>query len=102
MHVRHDTAGIQHSTSTGSNLPAGRCDHLEIATFAEEQSPVPLLLGHQVVSQPHLRQADEVGQSIKFGHFRDSVRAKMQELKASEVGQVSQAPQPVMTQVQAP
>lgn len=68
-------------------------------TFAEEQSPVPLLLGHQVVSQPNFCQADKVGQSVKLGHLRDPVRAKMQEMKASKVGQVCKAPQPVVPQV---
>ena len=73
--------------------------YLDMLTFAEEQSPVPLLLGYQVVSQPNLCQADKVGQSVKLGHLRDFVRAKMQELKASEVGKVCKAPQPVAPQV---
>lgn len=73
--------------------------YLNVLTFAEQQSPVPLLLGYQVVSQPDFCQADKVGQSVKLGHLRDSVRGKVQELKAGKVGKVCKAPQPVVPQV---
>ena len=48
-------------------------DYLEMLTLAEEHSPVPLLLCHQVLSQPDFRQADKVGQSVKLGHIGDFV-----------------------------
>ena len=87
------------SFNAGCALCARGDDHLEMSTFAEKQSPVPLLLGHQIVCQPHLCQTDQVGQSIKLGHVRDSIRGKVQELKASEVGEVCKAPQPVVPQM---
>ena len=75
------------TTTTGHDtVRSGSDDHLEMLTLAEEHSPVPLLLCHQVFSQPYFRQADKVGQSVKLGHLSDSVRAEMQELQASEVG----------------
>lgn len=67
-------------------IRCGGDDHLEMLTLAEEDSPVPLLLCHQVLSQPYFRQADKVGQSVKLGHLGDSIRAEMQELQAGEVG----------------
>ena len=54
-------------------------------TLTEQQGPVPLLLGYQIVNQPHLCQADKVGQTIELGHFCDPVGTEMQKLEAGEI-----------------
>ena len=87
---------------SGHGLPQGQLnEHLQLPAFAKQQCPVPLLLGHQVVHQPDLCQTGQILEPIKLCNLSDPVGAEVQELKASQAGQVSQAPQPVVTKVQA-
>lgn len=91
---------LRSSTST-DGLKAVDTVYLEMSTFTEQQSPVPLLLGYQIINQPHLCQADKVREPIELGHFCYPVGTKMQKLEACETRQVSQAPQPVVSEVQS-
>ena len=64
-------------------------EHLQLPAFAKQQCPVPLLLGHQVVHQPDLRQTGQIREPIKLCDLSDPVGAEVQKLKASQAGQVS-------------
>lgn len=56
------------------------CFYLELPAFTQQQSSVPLLLGHQIIHQPHFCQADEVCEPIKLCDLSDSVGAEVKKL----------------------
>ena len=74
---------------SGHGLPQGQLnDHLQMPAFAKQQCPVPLLLGHQVIHQPDLRQTSQICEPIKLCDLSDPVGAEVQKLQASQAGQV--------------